>query len=68
MDVILAIIQAAVQLTPVVENAMPAIEALLAGKTVSTPQMAQLWAAAAALEDLAASKAAAIEAGAAPAP
>lgn len=62
MDVILALIQAFAALEPTVAAAIPTVETLIAGNKVTSAQMVTLWQAVAALERLAASKAAGIEA------
>lgn len=62
MEVVLALLNAAAQLIPEVEQAMPAVQALIGGQTVTAAQMASLWGAVSALEAQVAAKATAIEA------
>lgn len=62
MEVVLALLAAAAQLIPEVEAAMPTVQALLQGNTVTAAQMVQLWTAVAAIESQVAAQAATVEA------
>jgi hypothetical protein len=62
MPALLSVMQLIVSLLPEAEAALPAIEALIAGQTVTLAQEEALWTAVTQLEALASAKAATVEA------
>lgn len=62
MEAVIALIAAAAQLEPTIAAAVPIVEKLIAGQTVSSQESLTLWTAIVKLEDMAAAKAAQIEA------
>ena len=61
METVIALLTALAGLIPEVEAAMPTLQDLLGGKTVSAAEMVTVWQAIAALEAQVAAKAAQIE-------